>query len=93
MDKMCGTAPIILDADSKPGTWFQLTSNSKYQANSNCSIQFNATRSSQRLVITVEKMNIGDCPGDSLRIYDGSILLNNNIQQQCGTNSLFTFTV
>jgi hypothetical protein len=93
MDKMCGNDSIILDGDSKPGVWFQLTSSSKYQANSNCSIKFRAAHQSQRLVITVEKMNIADCPSDSLRIYDGLTLLNKNAQQQCGTNSLFTFTV
>jgi hypothetical protein len=93
MDKMCGNEPMILDGDSKPGAWFQLTSSSKYQRNLNCSIKFRAALPSQRLVITVEKMNIADCPGDLLNIYDGSTLLNKNINQQCGTPSSFTFTV
>jgi hypothetical protein len=93
MDKMCGSEPMILDGDLKPGAWFQLTSSSKYQPNSNCSIKFRAAQPSQRLVITVEKINIADCPSDLLRIYDGSTLLNQDIKQQCGTPSSFTFTV
>jgi len=93
MDKMCGNEPIVLDGDLKPGTWFQLTSSSKYQPNSNCSIKFRAALPSQKLVITVEKMNIIDCPGDLLSIYDGSTLLNKDTNQRCGTPSSFTFTV
>jgi hypothetical protein len=93
MDKMCGNESMILDGDFKPGTWFQLTSNSKYQPNFSCSIKIRAAHLSQRLVITVEKMNIADCSGDLLHIYDGSTLLNKDIRQQCGTPSSFTFTV
>jgi hypothetical protein len=93
MDKMCGGEPITLDGDSKPGTWFQLTSSSKYKPNLGCSIKFRTAQPTQRLVITVEKMNIADCPGDLLHIYDGSTLLNKDITQQCGTPFPFTFTV
>ena len=93
MDKICGNAPIVLDGDSKPGVSFQLTKSSKYSSKLNCSIKFNTALSSQRLVVTVEKMNIMDCPGDFLYIYDGSNLLNKDTKQQCGTPSLFTFTV
>jgi hypothetical protein len=93
MDKMCGNEPIILDGDLKPGMWLQLTKNNKYSANFNCSVKFRAALPSQRLVLTVEKMNIADCPGDFLYIYDGSTLLNKELKQQCGTPSLFTFTV
>jgi len=92
MDKMCGNA-IVLDGDLKPGTWFELTKSNKYPSNFNCSITFRAGHPSQRLVITIEKMNIADCPGDFLYIYDGSTLLNKEINQQCGTPSSFTFTV
>ncbi len=93
MDKMCGNDSIILNGDFKPGAWFQLTSNSKYPPNFNCSIKFRTALPSQRLIITVEKMNIADCPGDVLRIYDGLTLRNKDIKQQCGTPSSFTFTV
>ncbi len=93
MDKMCKNEPMVLDGDSKPGTWFQLTSSSKYQSNFNCSIRFRTAQPTQRLIVTVEKMNIADCPGDFLHIYDGSTLLNKDIKQQCGTPSSFTFTV
>ena len=93
MDKMCGQEPMTLEGDFKPGTWFQLTSSSKYKPNLNCSIRFRTAQTTQRLVITVEKMNIADCPSDLLHIYDGSTLLNKDIKQQCGTPSSFTFTV
>jgi hypothetical protein len=93
MDKMCGNQPMTFDGDIKPGTWFQLTSSSKYQPNFSCSVQFRTAQATQRLVITVEKMNIADCPGDSLRIYDGTTLLNTDIKQQCGTPAPFSFTV
>ncbi|CAF0913475.1 unnamed protein product [Rotaria sordida] len=92
MDKMCGNESIILDGDFKPGTSFQLTSNSKYQPNFNCSIKFRAAQSTQRFVITIERMNIVNCPNDYLRIYDSSTLLNKDIKQQCGTPSSFSFT-
>ena len=94
MDKLCGTEAIVLDGDNKPGTWFQLTSASKYLPNMNCSFKFRAVLPAQRLVVTVEKMNIVDCPADTLRIYDGTNLLNKDIKQQCGNpTSTFFFTV
>ncbi|CAF2384792.1 unnamed protein product [Rotaria sp. Silwood2] len=89
---MCGNESIILDGDSKPGTFFQLTSSSKYQPNFQCSIKFRTAQQTQRFVITIEKMNIVNCPNDLLKIYDGSTLLNKDVTQQCGTPSLFTFT-
>ena len=93
MDKVCGNTPIVLEGDTKPGVSFQLTKSSKYSAKFNCTVKFRTTLSSQRLILTVEKMNIADCPGDFLYIYDGSTLLNKEVNQQCGTPSLFTFTV
>ncbi|CAF0917061.1 unnamed protein product [Rotaria sp. Silwood1] len=92
MDKMCGNESIILDGDSKPGTSFQLTSNSKYQPNFHCTIKFRTAQATQRFVVTVEKMNTVNCPHDLLQIYDGSTLLNKDIKQQCGTPSSFSFT-
>ena len=93
MDKICSSEPIVLQGDVNPGLWLRLTSNSKYSPNLNCSVKFRTTLPSQRLVVTIEKMDIVDCPGDFLYIYDGTILLNKDIQQQCGTRSSFTFTV
>jgi hypothetical protein len=93
MDKMCGNEAMVLDGDVRPGTWFQLTSSSKYQPKLNCTIRFRAAQPTQRFVITIEKMNIADCPGDLLRIYDGTTLLNKDMKQQCGTPSTFSFTV
>lgn len=93
MDKICGSEPIVLQGDTNPGLWLRLTSNSKYSPNLNCSLKFRTTLPSQRLVITMEKMDITDCPGDFLYIYDGTTLLNKETQQQCGTRSPFTFTV
>jgi hypothetical protein len=93
MDKMCGNDAMILDGDVKPGTWFQLTSSSKYQPKLDCSIKFRTAQPTQRFVITIEKMNIADCPGDLLHIYDGTTLLNKDVKQQCGTPAPFTFTV
>jgi hypothetical protein len=92
MDKMCGNEPLILDGDDRPGAWFQLTSSSKYKSNMACTIKFRTALQSQRFVVTVEKMDITDCPGDTLHIYDGSNLLNKNIGQQCGSPASFTFT-
>lgn len=94
MDKLCGTDAMVLDGDSKPGTWFRLTSASKYQPNMSCTAKFRALLSAQRFVITVESLNIADCPGDTLKIYDGTNLLNKDVKQQCGTSSTsFFFTV
>lgn len=93
MDKICGNDSIVLDGDLRPGTWFHLTSSSKYQPNFSCSIKFRTAQSTQRLVITLEKMNIVDCSTDFLRIYDGTTLLNKDTKQQCGTSSTFTYTV
>lgn len=93
MDKMCGNDHFIFDGDNKPGVSFQLTSSSKYKPNFNCTVKFRTVAPNQRLVITVEKMDIADCPGDLLRIYDGATLINNDTQQQCGSPALFTFTV
>ncbi len=93
MDKICGSEPMILNGDVNPGTWFQLSSNTKFQPNFNCSIKFRTAQPTQRLVITVEQMNIAGCPGDLLGIYDGTTLLNKDINQQCGSPTSFTFTV
>ncbi|CAF0941360.1 unnamed protein product [Adineta ricciae] len=92
MDKMCGGDVIILDGDNKPGIALQLTSSSKYKPNMNCVVKFRTAQPSQRLVVTVEKMDITDCAGDSLRIYDGTTLLNKDVKQQCGSSSVFTYT-
>lgn len=93
MDKICGSEPIVLQGDANPGLLLRLTSNSKYSPNLNCSVRFRTALPSQRLVITVEKMDIIDCPGDFFYIYDGLTLLNKDIQQECGKQSSFTFTV
>ncbi|CAF0959240.1 unnamed protein product [Adineta steineri] len=92
MDKLCGSGAIVLDGDVKPGTAFQLSSSTKFQPNFSCTIKFRTAQPTQRLVITVEQLNIADCPGDTLRIYDGTTLLNQDVKQQCGTPSSFTFT-
>ena len=93
MDKMCNNEAMVLDGDFKPGTWFQLTSSSKYQPNLSCTLKFRAAQPTQKFVITVEKMDITDCPADSLRIFDGTTLLNKDVKQQCGKPASFTFTV
>jgi hypothetical protein len=93
MDKMCGNDHFVLDGDNIPGISFQLTNNNKYKQNFNCTVKFRTAQPSQRLIITVEKMDIVDCPGDSLRIYDGTTLINQDSKQQCGSPALFTFTV
>jgi hypothetical protein len=93
MDKICGSEPIVLDGNVKPGTWFQLSSSTKFQPNFNCSIKFRTSQPTQRLILTVEQLNIAACPGDLLHIYDGTTLLNKDIKQQCGAPASFTFTV
>ena len=90
---MCGNDHFILDGDNKPGISLQLTSHSKYKSNVDCTVKFRAAQPSQRLIITIEKMDIADCPGDSLQIYDGTMLLNKDPKQQCGSPASFTFTV
>ena len=93
MDKLCGSDQIPLDGDVKPGVALQLTSSSKYKPNLNCKVGFRTAQPSQRLIITVEKMDIADCPGDTLVIYDGATLLNKDQKQQCGSPASFSFTV
>lgn len=93
MDKMCGNDHMVLDGDNKPGIALHLTSNNKYKSNFNCTVKFRTAQPSQRLIITVEKMDIADCPGDQLRIYDGTTLLNKDSKQLCGSSASFTFTV
>lgn len=93
MDKVCGNESIVLDGDSRPGTFFQLTSSSKYQPNFSCSIKIRTALPTQRIVISVEKLNTVNCPNDVLHILDGSTLLNKDIQQQCGNPAPFFFTV
>jgi hypothetical protein len=93
MDKMCGNDHFVFDGDSIPGISFELTSSSKYKSNMNCTVKFRTSQPSQRIIITVEKMGITDCPGDLLRIYDGTTLINPDTKQQCGSPALFTFTV
>ena len=90
---MCGSAPLILDGDKRPGISLQLTSSSKYKPNLNCTVKFRTIQPSQRLIITIEKMDITDCPGDLLRIYDGTRLVNKDLKQQCGAFKLYSFTV
>ncbi|CAF1238087.1 unnamed protein product [Rotaria sordida] len=92
MDKMCGNNHFILDGDKKPGISLQLTNNNQYEKGFNCTVKFRTAQRSQRLIITIEKMNIIDCPSDSLRIYDSTTLLNKDPKQQCGTPAAFTFT-
>ncbi|CAF4563795.1 unnamed protein product [Rotaria sp. Silwood2] len=92
MDKMCGNDHFIFDGDKVPGISLQLTSNSKYKRGFNCTVKFRTAQPSQRLIITIEKMDIIDCPGDSLRIYDGTTLLNKDSETQCGSPPSFTFT-
>jgi len=93
MDKMCGSDSLVLDGDNRPGISFQLTSSSKYKSNLNCTVKFRTSQPSQRLIITIEKMEINDCANDFLRIYDGEILVNKDIKQQCGSWKTFSFTV
>ena len=59
----------------------------------NCVMKFRTAQPTQRLVVTVEKMDITDCAGDSLRIYDGTTLLNKDVKQQCGSPGVLTYTV
>ncbi|CAF0998296.1 unnamed protein product [Adineta steineri] len=92
MDKMCGQDHLVLDGDKRPGISFQLTNSNKYKSNTNCTVKFRTAQPSQRIVITVEKMDIADCPSDTLLIYDGTTLLNKNANQQCGSPAFFTFT-
>ncbi|UJR36554.1 hypothetical protein I4U23_029274 [Adineta vaga] len=92
MDKICGSDAMVLDGNIKPGLAFQLSNINKFQPNFNCSIKFRTALPTQRLVIVVEQMNIADCPGDTLRIYDGTTLLNKDVRQQCGAPTAFTFT-
>ncbi|CAF3397358.1 unnamed protein product [Rotaria socialis] len=92
MDKMCGNELFTLDGDRIPGISLQLTSGSKYKPNANCTVRFRTAQPSQRLIITMEKMDITDCPGDLLKIYDGKNLLNMDTKQQCGTSASFTVT-
>lgn len=93
MDKLCGNAPLILDGDQRPGLTLQLTNSNKYKSNLNCTIRFQTAQASQRLIVTMEKMEIKDCPSDSLRIYDGTNLINKESNQQCGSPSSFSLTV
>lgn len=93
MDKLCGNDNFVLDGDNKPGISLQLTSSGKYKPNLNCTVKFRTAQPSQRLIITIEKMDIADCPGDTLKIYDGKTLLNANTKQQCGTTVFYTYTV
>ncbi len=90
---MCGNDHLIFDGDQRPGISFQLTSSSKYKPNFSCTVRFRTAQPSQRLIITIEKMDIVDCSGDLLRIYDGTTLINNDPKQQCGSPASFTFTV
>ncbi|CAF3043071.1 unnamed protein product [Rotaria socialis] len=92
MDRMCGDDPFILNGDNRPGISFYLTSNSKYKANLNCTVKFRTAQPSQRLIVTIERMNILDCPGDLLKIYDGKKIVNANLERQCGSSASFTFT-
>lgn len=93
LDKLCGNDQFILDGDNKPGIILYLTSSSKYKPNTNCTVKFRTAQISQRFVVTVEKMEIKDCPGDQLIIYDGPTVLNSDGKQKCGSPAPFTFTV
>ncbi|CAF4183734.1 unnamed protein product [Rotaria magnacalcarata] len=92
MDKMCGNDLFTLDGDKIPGISLQLTSGSKYKPNVNCTVKFRTAQPSQRLIVTMEKMDIADCPGDLLKIYDGKNLLNMDTKKQCGSPASFTVT-
>jgi len=98
MDKSCDNSPIVLDGDEMPGTWFSLTSSSKYKSNLNCQMKFKTAQPSQKMIITIEKMDIADsnkdgsCGGDSLKIYDGASttggsIMNKAPSEQCGTTA------
>ena len=93
LDKLCGNDHFILDGDNKPGIILYLTSSSKYKPNTTCTVKFRTAQISQRFVVTVEKMEIKDCPGDQLIIYDGPTVLNSDDKQKCGSAAPFTFTV
>jgi hypothetical protein len=93
MDEICGNSAFRLDGDDTPGISLELTRSKKYKQNFNCTVKFITAQPSQRLVITVENMQIEDCPGDTLRIYDGASLINKDSIPQCGsirTSSTFT---
>ncbi len=90
---MCGNDQLVFDGDRRPGISFQLTNSNKYKPNLNCTVRFRTAQPSQRLIITMEKMDIADCPSDLLRIYDGTTLMNKETKQQCGSPTLFSFTV
>ena len=90
---MCANDQYVLDGDERPGIFLQLTSSNKYKPNSNCTMKFRTAQPNQRFVVTMEKLDIVDCPADKMLIYDGPTLLNKDLKQQCGTNSTFTFTV
>lgn len=93
MDKMCGSDAMVLDGNIKPGTTFQLSAVNKFQPDFTCTIKFRTAQPTQRLVISVEQLSIADCPGDTLKIYDGTNLLNKDVKQQCGSPAAFSFTV
>lgn len=93
MDKICNGNPIALNGDNRTGIFIQLTGNSKYAPNMDCSVTFRTSLATQRLIVTVEKMNVADCPADTLKIYDGTNLLTKDSKQQCGTTNHYTFTV
>ncbi len=93
MDKICGNDDLILDGDNRPGILLQLTNNNKYKSNFDCTIKFRTALPSQRFIITIEKLDITDCPNDLLYIYDGTTLINKDSQQQCGSSGPFSFLV
>ena len=93
MEQSCDAGTVVLDGDKRPGVIFQLTSNSKYRPNMNCRVTFQTALATQRIVVSVEKMVITDCPGDTLKIYDGSNLVTKDVKQQCGSPGKFSFTV
>ena len=90
MDKLCGTV-INLHGDSRPGTFFSLTSG-HYSKDFNCILTIKAPTTNQRVIVVAEKMDVA-CGGDTLLIYDGKkdpgSVLNKNVSSQCGTNKYF----
>ncbi|CAF0825825.1 unnamed protein product [Didymodactylos carnosus] len=93
MDKLCNSV-IVLDGEKKPGSSFSSTSNSKYKPNTNCTLTFKTAQTTQRIITTIEKIDIADSNGatcgDYIKIYDGKFqgpILNKNLAEQCGSST------
>ena len=94
MENHCGRTPFVLDGNDRPGLFVQLTKAPRYKPNAQCTMRVRTAETSQRLIVTVEKLEIKDCLGDRLKIFDNHTLLNTHSNQQCGTRkAAFYFLV